>query len=79
MWAFRQFPDKIECKPYDKDQASHQVEVFGYLTLTGGVSLVCFRVCSFSAMAYYGEIEFLPWNEFESRFKEFRLSEKTAS
>lgn len=82
MWAFRTFPGKIEYTPDGEDRPTYQVEVFGYLNLTGGiytdVSLVAFRENSFWLAGHneIGGIQFLPVDEFEKRFTKFSLVEE---
>ena len=87
MWAFKTFPEILEDPlPLDSD-STYQVEVFGYLDLNkeiisffGGyypmVELMAFRTIKFSLQKYIGNIEFLPIDEFQNRFKNYTLVNK---
>ena len=79
MWAFETFPAKIEYTPSGEDRPSYQVEVFGYLH-TGclnrrEVDLIVFRQNSFWVAGHddIGDISLLPKDEFQERFKKFKL------
>lgn len=73
MWAFNEFPAKLERKALYPDGPSYEVEVFGYLNKI----LVIYRVISYWIKNHddIDNIEFLPIHEFEERFKEFKLVE----
>lgn len=77
MWAFRQFPDKIEYTPPGEERPTYQAEVFGYLYPEGGLEtgphLVCFRRITLWVHKDVGEIRFLPAKEFEEEFKDYLL------
>jgi len=84
MWAFERFPGKIEYILEGKDgPIIYQVKIFGYLQLHGNVpneynvTLVCFRQTIFWAINYggVGDVCFLPIDEFEERYKKFKLIE----
>lgn len=88
MWAFRQFPDKIEYTPNGEERPTYQVEVLGYLKSQGNIAidnviLIVFRentswvkeCCEIreNGCEDINTVQLLPINEFEERFRHYRL------
>lgn len=84
MFAFKTFPAKIEYNPPGEDRPTYQVEVLGYLDLgtctlsQGAITLVCFRQSEhwLAGQDDFGGINFLLTDEFEEKFKDFKLKEE---
>ena len=80
MWAFEKFPAKLSYTPEWEDASTYEVEVFGYLTLSGNPqkneTLVVFRNITYCAFTMVDKVSMLPVDEFEHHFKHYKLVEE---
>ena len=71
MWAFNGFPAQLKVERKYSDGPEYEIEVFGYVNK----SMVMFRRTAIGISRERGEVELLPVEEFEERFKEYKLEE----
>lgn len=76
MWEFKTFPTKLEYIDLNaRTEAVYRVEIFGIIKMGDDVSLVVFRELAYSVGFDVGKIEILPFKEFYTKYKKFKMME----